>query len=208
MLLVLYKPYGMLSQFTQDCEGQVTLAACDFPPGVYPIGRLDLDSEGLLLLSDEAGLNTRLLDPKNAHPRTYHAQVEGEVSEEALTRLRGGGLVIQGHHTLPCMARRVEPAHPDRDPPIRYRAAIPTSWIELTLTEGKNRQVRRMTAAVGFPTLRLIRVAIGNLTLEVAQLAPGEWREISEQERSQIVPKAGASPPSRPPVRSTRRPRR
>jgi 23S rRNA pseudouridine2457 synthase len=208
MVLVLNKPYGMLSQFTQDGEGQITLAACGFPPGVYPIGRLDLDSEGLLLLSDEAGLNTRLLDPKNAHPRTYHAQVEGEVSEEALARLRGGGLVIQGHRTLPCLARRVGPVHPDRDPPIRYRAAIPTSWIALTLTEGKNRQVRRMTAAVGFPTLRLIRVAIGSLTLEGARLAPGEWREVTEQERSQIVPKGGASAPSRPPVRSTRRHRR
>ena len=205
MLLVLNKPYGMLSQFTQDCEGQVTLAACGFPPGVYAIGRLDLDSEGLLLLSDEAGLNTRLLDPKNAHPRSYHAQVEGEVSEDALARLRAGGLVIQGHRTLPCSARRIEPSHPDRDPPIRYRAAIPTSWIELTLTEGKNRQVRRMTAAAGFPTLRLIRVAIGRLTLELAGLPPGEWREVTAQERSQIIPQGGTAAPSRPPARRPRR---
>lgn len=212
MLLVFNKPYGMLSQFTQDCEGQVTLAEVGFPPGVYPIGRLDLDSEGMLLLSDEAGLNTRILDPKNAHPRTYHAQVEGEVTGEALARLSDGGLIIQGHRTLPCSARRVEHAHPDRDPPIRYRAAIPTSWIELTLTEGKNRQVRRMTAAVGFPTLRLIRVAIGGLTLGSTGLAPGEWRELAGQERSLVVPKeiaaAASRPPGRTPRRTGRRPRR
>jgi len=187
MLLALHKPYGMLSQFTQDCEGQITLAACGFPPGVYPIGRLDLDSEGLLLLSDEAGLNTRLLDPKNAHPRTYHAQVEGEVNEAALKRLRDGGIEIQGHRTLPCLAERVDPTHPDRDPPIRYRAAIPTSWIALTLTEGKNRQVRRMTAAVGFPTLRLIRVAIGGLKLASLGLGPGEWRELDDAKRVNIL---------------------
>lgn len=194
MLLVLNKPYGMLSQFTQDCEGQITLAAAGFPPGVYPIGRLDLDSEGLLLLSDEPGLNTRVLDPGNAHPRTYHAQVEGDVTGEALSRLAAGGLVIQGHTTLPCRARRIEPSHPDRDPPIRYRAAIPTSWIELTLTEGKNRQVRRMTAAVGFPTLRLIRVAIGSLQLASTGLAGGEWRELTPEERALVVPTRTAPP--------------
>lgn len=194
MLLVFNKPYGILSQFTQDCEGQITLAKIGFPPGVYPIGRLDLDSEGMLLLSDEAGLNTRILDPKNAHPRTYHAQVEGEVTGEALARLRDGGLVIQGHRTLPCQARRVDSAHPDRDPPIRYRAAIPTSWIELTLTEGKNRQVRRMTAAVGFPTLRLIRVAIGGLQLASTGLARGEWRELTPEERALVVPERTVSP--------------
>lgn len=208
MLLVLNKPYGMLSQFTQDCEGQVTLAGIGFPPGVYPIGRLDLDSEGILLLSDEAGLNTRILDPKNAHPRTYHAQVEGEVTGEALALLRDGGLLIQGHRTLPCSARRVAPSHPDRDPPIRYRAAIPTSWIELTLTEGKNRQVRRMTAAAGFPTLRLIRVAIGGLTLKATGLAPGEWRELTDHERTLVVPKVVASALSRPPGRTSRKPTR
>lgn len=212
MLIVFHKPYGMLSQFTQDCEGQITLAGIGFPPGVYPIGRLDLDSEGMILLSDEAGLNTRILDPKNAHPRTYHAQVEGEVTGEALARLRDGGLIIQGHRTLPCLASRVEPAHPDRDPPIRYRAAIPTSWIELTLTEGKNRQVRRMTAAVDFPTLRLIRVAIGGLTLWATGLAPGEWRELTVDERSLVVPTLVSSAPSRSlgrtPRRTGRRPRR
>lgn len=187
MLLALHKPYGVLSQFTVEHEGQVTLATLGFPPAVYPVGRLDQDSEGLLLLSDEKGLNTRLLDPKHGHARTYHAQVEGEVTNEALGKLKRGGLEIQGHRTLPCEARRVEPMHPDRDPPIRYRAAIPTSWIGLTLTEGKNRQVRRMTAAVGFPTLRLIRVAIGGLRLADLGLEPGQWRELSPGERK-LVP--------------------
>lgn len=186
MLLALHKPYGVLSQFTVEHEGQVTLATLGFPASVYPVGRLDQDSEGLLLLSDEKGLNTRLLDPRHGHPRTYHAQVEGVVSDEALERLKRGGIEIQGHRTLPCGARRIDPAHPDRDPPIRYRASIPTSWIELTLTEGKNRQVRRMTAAVGFPTLRLIRVAIGELRLADLALAPGAWRELSGDERARI----------------------
>lgn len=190
MLLALNKPYGMLSQFTPDREGQVTLAACAFPPGVYPLGRLDLDSEGLLLLSDEAGLNTRLLDPEQGHARTYHAQIEGEVDDAALERLQKGGLSIQGHFTRPCRARRIEPGHPDRDPPIRYRAAIPTSWVELCLTEGKNRQVRRMTAAVGFPTLRLIRVAIGGLALASLDLPPGSWRELIGDERALVLPEA------------------
>lgn len=203
MLLVFHKPYGMLSQFTRESEGQVTLADAGFPSNVYPIGRLDLDSEGMLLLSDEPGLNTRLLDPRNAHPRTYHAQVEGNVTAEALERLASGGLVIQGHRTLPCRARRIEPSHPDRDPPIRYRAAIPTSWIELTLTEGKNRQVRRMTAAVGFPTLRLIRVAIGGLPLASTGLARGEWRELTTEERALVVPER-TMPPARSSDRSKR----
>ena len=188
MLLALHKPYGMLSQFTPDRDGQLTLASCGFPPEVYPLGRLDLDSEGLLLLSDEPGLNTRLLDPRNAHPRTYHAQVEGAIQEDALNRLRRGGLVIDGHRSLPCSARQISPAHPDRDPPIRHRVSIPTSWIELTLIEGKNRQVRRMTAAVGFPTLRLIRVAILDLTLAGSGLAPGQWRELSDKERGLLSP--------------------
>jgi 23S rRNA pseudouridine2457 synthase len=197
MLLALNKPYGMLSQFTPDREGQVTLAACGFPPAVYPLGRLDLDSEGLLLLSDEAGLNTRLLDPEHGHERTYHAQVEGSVTDEAMERLRKGGLSIQGHLTRPCRVRRIGPNHPDRDPPIRYRAAIPTSWLELTLTEGKNRQVRRMTAAVGFPTLRLMRMAIGALDLASLALGPGEWRELTASERRLVLPGPNAEPPKR-----------
>lgn len=196
MLIAFHKPYGMLSQFTPDCEGQITLAAAGFPKNVYAIGRLDLDSEGLLLLSDEPGLNTRLLDPKYAHPRTYHAQVEGIPTEAALARLRQGGIEIQGHRTLPCQVRLVTPIHLDREPPIRYRATIPTAWIELTLSEGKNRQVRRMTAAVGFPTLRLIRVAIGKLTLGELKLTPGQWRELSDAERALATP-ATTSPARR-----------
>lgn len=210
MLLALHKPYGMLSQFTPDREGQTTLAAAGFPAAVYPIGRLDLDSEGLLLLSDEAALNHRLLDPSQAHPRTYHAQVEGEVDEAALVRLRQGEIGIQGYRTRPCLARRIEPLHPDRDPPIRYRASIPTSWIELTLTEGKNRQVRRMTAAVGFPTLRLIRVAVGGLRLEKLALGPGEWRELSAGERALALPsteRASVLPGRKPAGRPRRGPK-
>lgn len=208
MLIAFHKPYGMLSQFTPDCEGQVTLAAAGFPKNVYAIGRLDRDSEGLLLLSDEPGLNSRLLDPKNAHPRSYHAQVEGEPTETALARLRQGGLEIQGHRTLPCQARLVTPSHPDREPPIRYRAAIPTAWIELILSEGKNRQVRRMTAAVGFPTLRLIRVAIGKLTLSSLELPPGAWRELKAEERSLATPAAAPAKSRSPKTRSGGRPRK
>ncbi len=186
MLIALYKPYDMLSQFTPDCEGQRTLALCGLPATVYPLGRLDRDSEGLLLLSDEPGLNTRLLDPERGHSRTYHAQVEGQVDETAINRLQAGGLEIRGHRTRPCRVRSIFPLHPDRDPPIRFRATIPTSWIELTLIEGKNRQVRRMTAAVGFPTLRLIRVSIETLHLADLRLAPGEWRELTIKERTKL----------------------
>lgn len=185
MVIAFHKPYGVLCQFTRDQPGQRTLAEFGFPPGVYPIGRLDLDSEGLLLLSDEAGFNHRLLDPKAAHPRTYHAQVEGVPEQEAIRRLTAGGLAIQGHQTLPCRARLLsdDNAVPPRDPPVRFRQAIPTSWLELTLTEGKNRQVRRMTAAVGHPTLRLIRRAIGKLEIDPAS---GAWRELSSGEIQSI----------------------
>jgi len=178
MVIAFHKPYGVLCQFTPDQPGQKTLADFGFPPGVYPVGRLDMDSEGLLLLSDEPGFNNRLLDPKTAHPRTYQAQVEGIPTPDAVAKLARGGLVIQGHRTLPCAARVLEnePEAAPRDPPVRFRQAIPTAWLELRLIEGKNRQIRRMTAAVGFPTLRLIRVAIGKL--DGAGLAPGTWKEI------------------------------
>ena len=181
MLLAFYKPFDVLSQFTQEHPSHRTLAEFGFAAGVYSIGRLDRDSEGLLLLSDEPQWTDCLLNPKRAHPRTYHAQVEGVVSDEALAQLRRGGLDLKDHRTLPCGALRlaIEPPHPPREPPIRYRKSIPTSWIELTLTEGKNRQVRRMTAAVGFPTLRLLRVAIGGLTLEALGLGEGEWCELT-----------------------------
>lgn len=186
MLLALHKPFNVLSQFTPDVEGQRTLAEFGFPKNVYPLGRLDYDSEGLLLLSDEAGLNTRLLDPRRSHWRTYWAQVEGEIAAEAARKLEQG-VVIQGKKTLPARARSIvpNPEPPPRDPPIRYRANIPTSWLELELREGRNRQVRRMTAAVGFPTLRLIRMKIGEYRLP-ADLQPGQWTELAAGERRQI----------------------
>jgi len=154
------------------------------PKNVYAIGRLDRDSEGLLLLSDEAGLNTKLLDPKHAHARTYWAQVEGEVTELALQQLRAG-VAIEGRKTLPAEAKLIHPNLPPRDPPIRERRNIPTSWIELSLHEGRNRQVRKMTANVNFPTLRLIRVAIGQFYLP-PDLAPGQWCELTASERAKV----------------------
>lgn len=176
MLLAFHKPFGVLSQFTAEVSGQRTLAAFAFPKGVYPIGRLDQDSEGLLLLTDEAALVDRLLNPRQGHPRTYFVQVEGEISDPALERL-AAGVIVQGRITLPCRARHLPaPDFPPRDPPIRRRASIPTSWLRLELHEGRNRQVRRMTAAVGLPTLRLVRMAIGGITL--GALPPGEWREV------------------------------
>lgn len=184
MLLALNKPYGVLSQFTPDHPGQRTLSELHLPKNVYALGRLDRDSEGLLLLSEEPGLNTNLLDPNNAHPRTYWAQVEGEVTESALQKLREG-VVIEGCKTLPAEAKQIHPDIPPRDPPIRFRQNVPTSWIELTLREGRNRQVRKMTAVVGFPTLRLIRVRIGKFDLP-PDLAPGQWTELSEKDRLKV----------------------
>lgn len=181
MLLAFHKPYGVLSQFTPKETAQRTLAEFGFPKKVYPIGRLDLDSEGLLLLSDEKKLNELLLHPRHGHERTYHVQIEGMISPEALGRLQKG-LVIQDWKTQPCLAKSLsDPNYPPRNPPVRFRKSIPTSWITLKLTEGKNRQVRRMTAAVGFPTLRLIRVGIGQLTLK--DLQSGTWRELNFKER-------------------------
>ena len=179
MVILFNKPYGVLSQFTLEA-GHRALDEFGFPPGVYAAGRLDHDSEGALLLTDEGRLVKKLLDPKFEHPRTYLAQVDGQISPEALQQL-ARGVVIKGYRTKPCKAEMVTP--PDglweRVPPIRYRAAIPTSWVRLTLIEGKNRQVRHMTAAVGFPTLRLIRIQIGNLPL--GDLQPGQWRVVTER---------------------------
>jgi 23S rRNA pseudouridine2457 synthase len=182
MVIAFHKPYGVLCQFTPDVEGQRTLAEFGFPKDVYPVGRLDMDSEGLLLLTDEPGFNHKLLDPKTAHPRTYLAQVEGIPTGVALARLEGGGLEMKGYRTLPCGVFLIDPAPaiPPRDPPVRFRKAIPTSWLELRLVEGKNRQVRRMTAAVGFPTLRLIRIAIGGLAGN--DLGEGKWRILEARE--------------------------
>jgi 23S rRNA pseudouridine2457 synthase len=183
VLLAFHKPYGVLSQFTKEHPSHRVLSEFNFPKDVYPIGRLDSDSEGLLLLSDEARWNERLLHPKHAHERTYHAQVEGLPTAIALETLRRG-VKLPDFTTLPCKARLLDPApsHPARTPPIRERKSVPTSWLELALTEGKNRQVRRMTAAVGFPTLRLIRVAIGKLLLVDLDLTPGKYRELTPEE--------------------------
>lgn len=179
MLIALHKPYGVLSQFTPDHPGQATLASFGLPAGVYAAGRLDADSEGLLLLTDDGGLQARLTHPRHGHWREYHAQVEGEVDDRALASLRAG-VSIRGAMTRPARTRRLEaPGYPPRVPPIRERPSIPTSWLALELTEGRNRQVRRMTAAVGFPTLRLIRVRIGGLQLfDQLRLAPGEWCQV------------------------------
>lgn len=186
MLIAFHKPYGVLSQFTPDVPGQRTLADFAFPPRVYPLGRLDLDSEGLLLLSDEGALNARLLDPKHAHWRRYAAQVEGLATPEAVRKLNAG-VLVQGRKTLParCAVLGKEPEFPPRDPPVRFRKNIPTSWISIELHEGRNRQVRRMTAAVGFPTLRLVRVRIGGFVLP-DDLPPGAWRELNAREREAV----------------------
>jgi 23S rRNA pseudouridine2457 synthase len=187
MLIALHKPYGVLSQFTPEPGSRWrTLADCKLPPEVYALGRLDADSEGLLLLSDEPGLNSRLLDPDAGHRREYWVQVEGRPDDSALARL-AQGVVIGGYRTRQCVARRLDPAPavPPRVPPIRVRKTIPDSWLSLELSEGKNRQVRRMTAAVGHPTLRLLRVRIGQFSL--GELAPGRWRELTVAERASVL---------------------
>ena len=178
-VILFNKPFGVLSQFTPE-SGHAALDSFGFPPGVYAAGRLDLDSEGALLLTDNGKLIKKLLDPKFEHPRTYLAQVEGTITEEAVHQLEKG-VTIKGYRTKPCKAEIAE--EPDwlwpRHPPVRYRANIPTSWVRLTLIEGKNRQVRHMTAAIGFPTLRLIRVQIGKIPL--GGLLPGEWKIITDK---------------------------
>ena len=179
MLIALNKPFGVICKFSPE-PGKPTLADYVKIPDVYPAGRLDTDSEGLLLLTDDGALQTRISDPTHKLPKTYWAQVEGEPSEEALAALREG-VQLSDFFTKPAGARRID--EPEnlwpRDPPIRYRAKIPTAWIELTLREGKNRQVRRMTAHVGFPTLRLVRAAIGRVS--VKDIALGTWREIEPE---------------------------
>jgi 23S rRNA pseudouridine2457 synthase len=216
MLIAFNKPYGVLSQFTSDGSPNRVLAEFNFPKNVYPIGRLDADSEGLLLLSDEAQWNDKLLHPRNAHEREYWAQVEKIPAPESLRKLEKG-ILIQGHKTLPCHAWLLEPqpetvqsradASPARDgkvgellaltrssdrrdacptliparvPPIRFRKSVPDCWIGLELVEGKNRQVRKMTAAIGHPTLRLLRVRIENFLL--SDLAVGKWKVLTTEE--------------------------
>ena len=185
MLLAFHKPFGVVSQFTPDGSKHRTLADFGLPKGVYPIGRLDAESEGLLLLSDEPALNARLLLPSHAHQREYWAQVERVPSQEAVRQL-ACGLVISGRKTLPCRAWMLDPQPtiPPRDPPIRFRKNVADTWIALELIEGKNHQVRRMTAAVGHPTLRLIRVRIGRL--ELGTLAAEMWVELGAAERGLV----------------------
>lgn len=204
MLIAFHKPFGVLSQFTGDGSPNRPLAEFGFPKNVYPIGRLDADSEGLLLLSDEAHWNQKLLHPRNAHEREYWAQVEKIPTPEALGQLQRG-VMIQGRKTLPCRAWLLEPqpilataceagvrsgessdaptVFP-RTPPIRFRKSVPDCWIGLELIEGKNRQARRMTAAVGHPTLRLLRMRIGNFWL--GDLPPGQWRILTAKEQDLV----------------------
>lgn len=179
-----WKPYNVLTQFT-DPQGRPTLADYIKLPNVYAAGRLDMDSEGLLLLTDAARLKTRLTDPEFEHPRTYLVQVERIPDEQALQSLREG-IDLSDGHTRPTQVERLDaaPDLPERPVPIRYRKNVPDAWIKLTLTEGRNRQVRRMTAAVGHPTLRLIRWAIGPITLDGLQ--PGEWRGLDKNEEDQL----------------------
>ena len=179
--ILFFKPYNVLSQFT-DTDGRATISRFGpFPKDVYPVGRLDYDSEGLLLLTDDAGLTYRLLEPRFGHPRTYWVQVEGVPTEEAIQKLCSG-VVIQNQKTLPAEARLLEfdPGFEERIEPIRPRKGMTTEWIELVLREGRNRQIRKMTAAVGHPTLRLVRVAIG--AIDIGSLKPGESRDLTPKE--------------------------
>lgn len=186
---VIHKPYGVLTQFT-DKEKRPTLDTLfKFPKDVYPVGRLDMDSEGLLLLTNDIDLTDYLLNPKNKHEREYFVQIEGIPSEDALKQLSNGVEINRGI-TLPARAKLIDdPDFPERIPPIRERKTVPTSWISLTLIEGKNRQVRKMTASVGLPTLRLIRVRIENFLL--GDLKRGEVRELTANELSLLYKKRG-----------------
>lgn len=210
--LIFNKPYNVLSQFTDGGTSRTTLKSFIPVPDVYPVGRLDRDSEGLLLLTDDGQLQHRLCHPRFGHPRTYWAQVERIPDADSLQRLRQG-VAIRDYTTQPAQAKLLPqaPPLPPRIPPIRVRQQIPTAWLQLTLREGKNRQVRRMTAAVGFPTLRLVRASIGNLHL--GSLPPGQWRNLSAHERSQLIQLAhrltkGCDGPDPQPVKRDRpRPR-
>lgn len=197
----LFKPYDVLTQFT-DVSGRATLKDFITIPDVYPVGRLDRDSEGLLLLTDDGRMAHRLTDPRFEHPKTYLVQVERVPDAEALERLRRGVTLSDG----PTRTAEVElladaPPLPDRPVPIRFRKSVPTAWLRLTINEGRNRQVRRMTAAIGYPTLRLVRVSVGPITL--GDLQPGKWRELSAAERAALVrlndsPRAGNARRFRP----------
>lgn len=186
-----YKPYQVLSQFSPD-PGKKTLADCfdDLPTDVYPVGRLDYDSEGLLLLTNDKKWNGLLLNPDHRHERCYYVEVEGEISQQAMRLLENGvNIRIDGkaYKTRRARVRLLEeaPDLPERNPPVRFRKNIPTSWVALTLHEGKNRQVRRMTAAVGFPTLRLVRYSMGSL--HIGGMQSGEWKRLSAEEWMQSL---------------------
>jgi 23S rRNA pseudouridine2457 synthase len=196
-LVLFNKPYGVLSQFTDD-SGRPTLKQYFPDEYIYPAGRLDFDSEGLLLLTDDGPLQHRISDPRFKQPKTYWVQVDGEISNAAIQQLQTG-ITLKDGPTRPALAQRIpEPENLwPRNPPVRYRAAIPTSWLELTITEGRNRQVRRMTAAVGFPTLRLIRARIGDWTLD--GLHPGEWQAVAvESPEPPLKQATSARRPARP----------
>ncbi|WP_400191796.1 pseudouridine synthase [Hymenobacter sp. B81] len=197
------KPYEVLPQFTDE-KGRATLKDFVSVPNIYPVGRLDFDSEGLMLLTDDKQLQFRLAEPRYKVPKTYWVQVEGEPTEEALEQLRRGVQIKDGF-TAPAEVRLL-PQQPEqlweRSKPVRFRAAIPTSWIELTISEGMNRQVRKMTAAVGFPTLRLVRAKLASIT--VAKLAPGQWRELTAAE-VQALKEAVADTPENEGVAPARR---
>jgi 23S rRNA pseudouridine2457 synthase len=182
--IALFKPYDVLCQFN-DAQARKTLKTFVPIPGIYPVGRLDRDSEGLLLLTDDGPLAHRLTDPRFEHPRTYLVQVERTPTAEALTALRQGVELNDGR-TRPAQVELLAepPALPDRKVPIRFRKNVPTAWLRLTIREGRNRQVRRMTATVGFPTLRLVRVAIG--PIELGDLSPGQWRELTAMELASL----------------------
>lgn len=180
MLVIFNKPYNVLTQFSdKGATGRRTLAEFGLPAGIYPAGRLDMDSEGLLLLTDDGALAHRLTDPKHKEAKTYWVQVEGTPDEDQLRRLREGVLLNDGP-TLPAGAELIDaPAGLwPRDPPVRFRKTVPDAWLAITLREGRNRQVRRMTAAVGLPTLRLVRARMGRWSLE--GLAPGQWRVVEQ----------------------------
>ncbi|MBC5995011.1 pseudouridine synthase [Pontibacter cellulosilyticus] len=191
---ILNKPYEVLTQFTDEA-GRATLKDFVSVPNIYPVGRLDYDSEGMVLLTDDKTLQHRLSDPQFKVEKTYWVQVEGIPTDEALTRLRLG-VVIKGTKTSPAKAQLLEeePQVWERSTPIRFRKNIPTSWLEIKISQGMNRQVRRMTAAVGYPTLRLIRPAIGQLTL--GRLQPGEYRELNPEEVTQLKVIAAKAPKS------------
>lgn len=185
--MLFYKPYGVLSQFTDNTgEQRCTLKQYISVPTIYPVGRLDWDSEGLMLLTNHGQLQHRLSHPKFQHPRTYWVQVERIPDPDALKQLQEG-VLLDEHRTRRTKVQLLgaEPQLPQRDPPIRFRKNVPTAWLEMTLTEGRNRQVRRMTAKVGYPTLRLVRVAIAGLSLE--KLQPGQWRDLAPEELNPLL---------------------